>query len=142
MEYRSACLHGLAPCPRLPLSSRHEQVNVESSCSMSLPESPTRTFPTGTETWSVSVKTFPSCCVVTRLTSRSVCSFSCDATSLGDYLLISFACAQYRSERSRPRELLSTERRTCSITRSPRSRTTTSKSLSCGWPGSLLGTYM
>jgi hypothetical protein len=44
-----------------------------------------------------------------------------------------------RSERSRLRVSPSTARRTCSTTRSRRSRTTTSRSLSCGWPGSWLG---
>lgn len=89
------------------------QVNVVLSCSTLLPESPTRTYRTGTEIWNEFVKTSLSCCAVTRSMSRN--------------------------ERSRPPVSPSTERRTCSTSKSPPSPTTTSRSLSFGSPGSWSG---
>ena len=47
------------------------QDSVLSLCLMLHPESPTRTSPTGIVTWCESVRTFPSCCVATKLTSRT-----------------------------------------------------------------------
>merc|ERR1712058_5366 len=84
--------------------------NVVSSCSTLPPELPTRTFPTGTVTWSVSARTSPSSSPATRLMSWS--------------------------ERSRQRQSPSTERRTSNTTISPPSPTTISRSPSSGWPES------
>lgn len=81
-------------------------VSVVSSCSMLLRVSLTRTFPTGTEILSESARTFLLSSVVTRSMSRR--------------------------ERSRPRLLLSTARRTSSTTTSLPSPTTTLRSLSFG----------
>lgn len=47
--------------------------------------------------------------------------------------------ASRRNVKWKPARWLSIERRTCNISKSQQSQTTTSRSLSCGWRGSLLG---
>merc|ERR1719232_1806631 len=89
---------------------QYQEASSPSSCSTSPPGSPTRTSPTGTETWSESARTSPSFSPGTRSTSRT--------------------------EKSRPSPSCFTERRTFSIMTSQPSQITTLRSHSCGWPGS------
>lgn len=69
------------------ISTVSPQLSVPSSCLMSLHESLTRTYPTGTVTWFVSVRTFPLSSAATRWTLKT--------------------------EKWRPKALCFTARRTC-----------------------------
>ena len=86
---------------------------------------------TGIGILSVSAKTSRSCSVATRSTSRRVQSKS----------RIQYSNSEFRSARLRRQRSPSIERKISNTTRFRQSRTTTSKSHSCGWHESSSGKF-